>query len=230
MAMKWVTGCLLGLAGVSFAGQLSFTEMEKSASLGVDESKLVMDYPFTNETDKTVTIKKTQGDCSCTAIQVSGGKMSYAPGESGVIRLNFDVGNFKGEVAKHASLWLDDDKEDAPSQQLVLKVSIPVLVDVEPKTVKWDLGEEGESKTIKVKMNGDEPIRIVSVTPSTEAFTQELKTIEEGKHYEIVISPVSTEKRALSVFRIETDSKSEKQRQQQVFAVISAPANAAIQK
>ena len=223
MPMKRVIAVWLGVAGMAFAGKLTFPEPVKELKAGPDETKVKVDFPFTNSTDKTVVVKETVGDCSCTSIEISGGKTAYEPGESGVIRLNFDIGAAVGKVEKGASIWVDGDPKDAPSQRLTMKVDIPVLVEMEPKTLKWHVGQEMEAKTIKFQMHGDKPIHIKSVTPSTENFIQELKTIEDGRSYELVVTPKNLKSKALSIFRVETDCEVSKHRTQQVFAVVSPP-------
>ncbi len=223
MAMKSAMIAWLGFAGMLSAGQLTFPEPVKELKPGPGESKVKADFPFTNNTDEVVVVKETLGDCSCTSIEISGGKTAYKPGESGVIRLNFDMGAAVGKVEKGASIWVEGDPKDAPSQRLTLKVDIPVLVEMEPKTLKWQLGQDMEPKTIKFRMLGDKPIHITSVTPSTENFNQELKTIEDGRSYELVLTPKNINNKALSVFRVETDCEVPNHRTQQVFAVVSAP-------
>ncbi len=223
-------GVWLGLAGILSAGGLTFPETVKEMNPGLGETKVTAEFPFTNQTDKTVVVKETLGDCSCTSIQISGGKSAYAPGESGIIRLNFDMGTFWGKVEKGASIWLEGDPKDAPSQRLTLKVNIPILIEMEPKTVKWELGQTAEPKTIKFKMNGDKPVHIKSVTPSTENFNQELKTLEEGRSYELVITPKDVQKKALAVFRVETDCELPNHRVQQVFALVATQQPAAASK
>ena len=217
----------LGLAGILSAAGLTFTETVKELNPALGETRVKADFAFTNQTDKTLVVKETLGDCSCTSIEISGGKRSYAPGESGVLRLNFDMGTFWGKVEKGASICLEEDAKVAPSHRLTLKVNIPILIEMEPKTVKWDTGQASGSKTIKFKMNGDKPIHIKSISTSTENFTQELRTIEDGRNYELVITPKDVQKRALTIFRVETDCELPNHRVQQVFAVVNPPVKAA---
>jgi hypothetical protein len=223
MPMKSAMVVWLGFAGMAFAGKLTFSEPVKEVKAGPEETKVKVDFPFTNETDKTVVVKETVGDCTCTSIEISGGRRAYEPGESGVIRLNFDIGAAVGKVEKGASIWVDDDSKDSPSHRLTMKVDIPILVEMEPKTLKWEIGQNAEPKTIKFKMHGDKPIHIRSVTPSTDNFNQELKTIEEGRSYELVVTPKDSSTKALAIFKVETDAEVTKHRTQQVFAVVSTP-------
>lgn len=225
--MKSVIGTWLCFAGLLSAGQLTFEKTVIELTPGADVSHVTADFPFTNKTDKTVVVKETLGDCSCTSIEISNAKTAYEPGESGVIRLNFDMGQSVGLVEKGASIWVDGDSKTKPSQRLTLKVSIPVLIEIEPKTLKWQIGEAMEPKTIKFKMLGEKPIHIQSVNASTEHFNQELKTVEDGRSYELTLSPKDGSKKALSVFRVETDCEAPKHKTQQVFAVVAGAPNSA---
>ena len=122
-------------------------------------------------------------------MKVKDGKLRYAPGESGLIRAAFDMGNFSGTVDKVVAVWLDDDPTDKPSLSLTVRVHIPVLVSMEPKTVKWELDGKPDAQTIRITMNHSKPIHVTAVESSSKAFTHEIKAIEDGKIYELVVTP-----------------------------------------
>lgn len=221
--MKIACGIWLVLMAVVQAGKLDFPETLKEVHAPADVKAVTTDFEFTNRTDKPVTIAKYDSTCSCMAVTIKDGKLSYAPGESGVVRTKFDMGNFAGVIDKTVALWLDNDPEDQPSVSLTVRVHIPVLVSMEPKTLKWDLNGKGEPQTIRIEMKYDKPIRVVSVTSSSDAYKYELKTIEEGKSYDLVITPTDLKSPGLGIFRIETDCPLEKYRIQQVFTTVHRP-------
>ncbi len=103
------------------------------------------------------------------------------PANRASIRAEFDMGNFSGTVDKVVAVWLDNDPADKPSLALTVRVHIPVLVSLEPKTLKWELNGKGEPQTIRITMHYEKPIRVTSVNASSEAYKHELKTVEEGK-------------------------------------------------
>lgn len=189
----------------------------------VDAASVTADFEFTNRGEQEVTVVKYDAGCSCMAVQITGGKLRYAPGESGVIRAVFEIGNFSGSVDKAVALWLNGDPPDKPSQQLTVRVHIPVLVLLEPKTLKWDLGGPAESQTIKIIIQDQKPIHVKKISASSPAFRHELKTIEEGKRYELSVTPTQINTPGLAILRIETDSAVEKHRVQQAFAVVRKP-------
>ena len=223
--MKILPAILFLLAILPIHAELKFETPVIDAEATLDATTLVREYPFTNTGTKPIKITQADAGCSCLAVEVGGGKLTYAPGESGTIRTTFEIGNFQGTVEKPILIWLEGDRDEAPSVKLILRVHIPVIIALEPKTLKWELGGPAEMKSIDVKMEYEKPIKISSVTTSNENFTAKMVTIEEGKHYKVEVTPQSTAAGGIAIVRIETDTEVEKQRIQQSFAVIAAPVN-----
>lgn len=223
--MKFAIGIWLTLAAFAQAAGLEFTEMLKEVSPAVDVSSVTTDFNFTNKGTKPVTITKAEPPCDCLKVQVSGGKLKYAPGESGVIRITFDLGNSTGTVDKAMPIYLDADPEDKPSVVLTLRAHIPTLVGVEPATVRWELGgSKMEPQTIQIRMSGDKPIHVTGIKPTSDAFSYELKMLEDGRKYDVIVTPLSLKAAGISIIRIETDCEVSKHRIRQAFATITKPA------
>jgi len=212
----------LALATAASAG-LEFSETLREIRAPVDVSKVTAEFTFTNGGDKPVSIRKYDSGCSCIGLRVKDGKLSYAPGESGLLQADFELGNYSGSVDKVIALWLDNDPDSQPSHRLTVRVHIPVIVELEPKTLKWALDGDLAPQTIHIRIHDERAIRVTAVTSSSPAFKPVLKTIEEGKRYELVVTPAKTDTPGLGILRIETDSESPKHRLQQAFAVIRKP-------
>jgi hypothetical protein len=221
--MRIACGIWLALMSLVQAAGLDFPETLKEVHAPADAKTVMAEFEFTNRTDKPVNVAKADPTCSCIAVTIKDGKLRYAPGESGVIRAEFDMGNFSGVVDKVVAVWLDNDPADKPSLSLTVRVHIPMLVTLEPKTVKWELGGKGEPQTIHIQMNHSKPIHITGTSSSSKAFAQELKTIEDGKSYDLIVTPVDIRAPGLAVLRIETDCDIQKHRIQQAFAVVRKP-------
>jgi len=224
--MKQALAIWFALAALIHAATLDFKEMSKEINAPADVLTVTADFEFTNNSDKPITITKSDPGCSCVSVQVSEGKLRYGPGESGTLRAKFDMTNFSGTVDKMILLFLNDDPADKPSQILKLKVNIPVLVGVEPKTVKWDLGAKAEPKTIQIKIIEGQTIHVTAIKSSSDAFTCVLKTVADGRHYELVVTPRDMNAPGIGVFRIETDCKVQKHKVQQAFGVVRKPSAA----
>lgn len=202
---------------------LKFEEENISAEAGLEDDMISRDFKFTNDGNEPVTIKGADAGCSCITVKIAGEKLTYAPGETGILRANFEIGSFQGIVEKPIHVWLQTDPDEKPSSTVKLSVTIPTIISLEPKTVKWRTGEAAQPKVIDVKMNYTKPIHVTSVSANNENFTTKLVTVEEGKHYQVEMTPVDTNAKGLCIVRITTDVDVPKQRIQQAFGVIAAP-------
>ncbi len=221
---------LLGFLPLAAHGQLVFDSLKKEIHAAPDADQVFCDFEFENKGSTDAVIKEAKTTCSCISVEINnGGKLKYAPGEKGVLRATFKMENFSGQVDKNVLVSMMGDKEAEPSFNLVVTVFIPVLVSMEPKTLEWNLRDPLEPKTIKIKMNHTEPIKITRVSMTNSSFQTELKTITEGAEYDLVVTPVSNDgiSPGLGVLHIETDCKVEKQKRQMAFAVVrNAPLSA----
>lgn len=222
--MKHALTLWLALAAFVHAAGLEFEKALLEIHAPADAATVTADFKFKNTSGKPVTITKSDPGCSCLSVQVSGGKFKYAPGEEGLVRATFDMGNFSGTVDKVIGIWLDADPADQPSVKITVRVHIPVLIALEPKTLKWISGGKPEPQTLAVTMAEGESIQLLAVTSSSDAFTIETKTIEKAKRYEVVVTPRSVDAPVLGILRIETDCRIAKHRVQQAFAVVAKQA------
>jgi hypothetical protein len=214
----WFAGCLPLVAGT-----LKFEESTKEVTVANDQKVGTVDFPFKNDSADDVVIEKNASDCPCAAVGVKDSKLVYKPGESGTIRIVFDLGKVPETAEKQVSVFLKGDREDRPSIKLTTRIVVPVFVEIEPKSVTWLIGEKATAKTVTVTMKDSEPVKILSMTSSDPRFKAEMKTVEEGKKYEVAITPSGTEAVGMGMLRIETDSKADKRPSHPVYMIVRKP-------
>lgn len=219
--MKYFVTLYLLFWGCELLGGITFHEPVLEAHLGLNDQVIVRDFSFTNTGDQSVTISQADAGCSCLSVEIAKGKFTYAPGEKGIMRAKFEVGNLQGIVEKDILIWLKGDLPEQASSKVSLKLHIPTPFVVEPKTVKWKKSDPSEMKLIDVKIDSDMELRIKTVSVSSSAFSAKLLTVEEAKHYQIQITPKNTEIPSLGVILITTDAKNDKFKSLQGFAIVS---------
>lgn len=218
--MRWLVPLFLSLALAR--GGIVFPEVLKQVEAPADARTVTTDFEFSNTGDKPVTIRHYDAACSCMSVQVKDSKLLYQPGEKGVIRTIFDLGNFAGTIDKVVAIWMEGDRDDAPSVRLTVRVHIPELVKVEPKTLRWTLGGTPAPHSLKILIQHDKPVRITKVSGTNENFRHELVTIQDGREYEIKVTPAGLASPGIGILRIETDCDVGRHRIQQAFLVVSA--------
>lgn len=224
ISMNALTLALFLLGIIPGAAALEFETPSIEVKADLSDKVVTRDFKFRNNGKEAVKITQADAGCSCLAVQVGGGKFSYAPGEMGVLRATFELGSFQGTVEKKINIWLEGDPEEKPSMTLTMSVLIPVIIKLEPKSLKWQVGGPAEAKVIDIGMDYSKLIHVTSVTTSNDLFFAKLITVENGKHYQVEVTPQKgTDSGGLAIIRIETDVDVAKQRVQQGFAVISKP-------
>lgn len=217
--MKGISACFLALALPLAAGSLTFEKTTVESELAFDATTADFDFKFKNEGTEAVVIENLKPSCDCLKLSIQGGMM-IAPGKEGVIRATMDTAALTGIVDKPFAVFLKGDPAGKPSQVLTVHAKIPELVSIEPKAVTWDIGGDAAPKKVTVTMNHSSPIKIISVTGANAQFKQELKTIEEGKKYEITITPAAVAAHATGVIRVVTDCTYPRHKAHSVFAVV----------
>lgn len=223
-------GILPFLCGIVHA-QLAFETTSKDVHVPPQDNTALVEFPFKNGGKEAVTLARYESSCSCMDAKVTGGtqgkdgEIRFEPGQNGMVRATFNMNNFSGEVEKVITLYTDKDPNDQPSIKLIAKVHIPVIVDVSPKTVRWDLHEAPTAKIVTVKMQYEKPVKLLSAKSGNDRFALSVKTVEEGKHYEITVTPKDTDTTGIGVIRLETDCPIERHKIQQSFVLIKKPEN-----
>ena len=215
---------LLSLALVTVPalyGQMIFEKSLIEVQAKPDDELVSAAFHFTIQGKDPVTITEYEAACSCLSAEISeGGKLVWKPCEKGVVRGKFKMGTFKGTVDKHIVLRI---KGRARPLTLTVRVNIPVLFNIEPPTLFWDLNGPPQPKSFKIKVKHDKPIKITEISGTNEQFTHEVKTIKEGWAYEIVVTPKTVAKRAFGLLRIRTDCEFKKHQSCQGFLVVRRP-------
>lgn len=209
---------LSGLGVLPVSAQLIFEKSEVDVKLGPEEDEVRVEFPFVVG-KKAVEIADYDAPCSCLEARISdNGRLKWEPGEKGTVQGIFKSGNFRGKLEKMIVMRMKGEQE--PSVRLTVRMELPTLVVIEPKTLFWSQNEKPQAKSFKLTVNHDEPIHIVDASGTNEQFPFEVKTIKEGKEYEIVVTPKSLEERGFGLLRIKTDSKFAKHKSYQAFMAI----------
>lgn len=148
-------------------------------------------YRFTNTGKKPVTITSIQPDCGCVTTELE--KFDYAPGESGEIKITFDLemddsnGLLKRSIAVTTS--------DAPGSPTTLKlrINVPEILTVSTKHLVWARGEKPLAKETIVKAaRGFSPMKLSEAFTNSDDFSVEILPEVAGKRYRVKVTPRST--------------------------------------
>jgi hypothetical protein len=168
-------------------------------------------------------IVKADAFCTCLTPQVPLGsdrtpKLNWKVGEKGVIKGRFETKQFLGTVEKSIKVFLAGRDEPVI---LNFQVIIPELIKLEPSTLKWSKGDLADERVVKITVNHDKPIKILSdMGNNDKVFPYKLKTIKEGWEYELRLKPTSTEEPGMGMISLRTDSPFPRFKRRVLYAVV----------
>lgn len=109
------------------------------------------------------------------------------------------------------------------TERLTVEITVPTLIAIEPKITRWTQKSAPESRTVSVTMHHDAPIHLKSATSSMENVAVEWEEVTAGEHYQLTLTPKSTEETQLGLITLMTDCEIGKHQKKQAFFVIERP-------
>jgi hypothetical protein len=154
-------------------------------------------FHFTNTGSKPVKILEVESNCDC--LDAAADRQVYAPGASGVIKTTFHVGDRLGLYERTIKVLTDENPEPI---RLLMKIEVPELVTLTPRSVAWKLNEAASEKSIDLEVIAGLKIDFTRVQPTSGDFAARLETLEAGRRYRIHLKPPETTQPANAAFRI----------------------------
>ena len=143
-------------------------------------------FVFTNTGDAVLEITAVQPSCGCTAAGEWSKKVE--PGMTGFIPIQFNSGNYGGQVTKTVTVTSNDKTQ--PTVLLQIRGLIWKPVDVTPQYAVLQMTSESVSNattTVRIVNNQDQPLTLSPPESNNRFFTAELKTNQPGKEFELII-------------------------------------------
>lgn len=160
-------------------------------------------FEFKNSGSQPVTINDVATNCDC--LEAAADRKVYAPGETGLIRTRFTVGDRTGQYVRIITVLTD---EPADPVRLSLQIEVPDLVTLTPRSVSWQLREAPTEKSVELLAAQGLQITFVKIQPTNEAFAARLEIVEPGRHYRLHLKPRGTAQPASAAIRIYGQDKS----------------------
>ena len=137
---------------------------------------------------------KVQPSCSCITSTLD--HTTYAPGQSGVLRVHYHVAGMRGLQTK--TIAITTQPEEARQTTLRITAELTEAYSVAPRMLRWKIGG-----------TASEQIVICRVHPDAESVAPRIGELTEGFH--ALIEPSSESERAYTI-RVSPDATLEKKR------------------
>jgi hypothetical protein len=190
---------LLAFVTPAFA-ELKWETQEQTFHAKASEKQVIAKYRFTNTGKEPIKIENVKTSCGCTTAGLK--KTEYAPGESGEIEAKFEFGGRTGKQEKGIAVAV----AGVPQPTILrLLVDIEEPVKMQPQFVIWNVGDKPNAQIIRLTVADDVPAKILSVESDNPMIKTQLTPQQNGKAYELQITPSDTVRSAAATLIIRTD-------------------------
>lgn len=197
MTPRHFLGLMLFAAGVLTSAALEWKAQTLTFTTAPFQTTQDATFHFTNTGAKPVTIVDVESNCDC--LDAATDRKVYAPGESGVIRATFHVGDRLGLYERRIKVVTDEGGEPA---RLLVRIEVPEVVTLTPRSVAWTLHEPVSEKTVELTVVPGVQVDFTRVQPTSGDFSARLETLEPGRRYRVYLKPPGTAQAANAAFRI----------------------------
>ncbi len=174
---------LLALAHGALAG-IVWEQPTQNFEAVQGDAKVAAKFSFVNKGKAPVTVTGIETSCGCTTAELE--KKTYAPGETGEITVVFTLGGRVGKQEKRVGVTTSDSDDPAT---LTMRVNIRELFSVHPLFVYWQDEEKLEPKQLAVTLAEEVRASALRVTSSSKRLAAEVREVEKGRAYQIVLMP-----------------------------------------
>jgi hypothetical protein len=174
-------------ASTNAAGpRIKFAETSHDFGRAQSGEQVKYTYAFTNAGDQTLEVT---GVHACGCITANWTK-TVEPGQTGTIPMSFNSSGYDGAVTKMINVTCNDPSNRQP--KLTFKGTVWKPIEAQPNRVFLNVpvGSPGVSATVHITNHMEEAITLSAPEVNNHSFKAELKTVEPGKVFEVVVSTV----------------------------------------
>lgn len=142
---------------------------------------------FTNTGNQTLEVREVRPSCGCTT--AGAWDKQVEPGKFGSIPVQFNSAGYSGGVHKSVTVVCNDSINSNLFLQITGTAWKPI--DLTPAFISFSFGPDfqiSDSRVVRIVNNLDQPITVSEPNSSNPLFKPELKTVKEGKEYELRVT------------------------------------------
>jgi Protein of unknown function (DUF1573) len=187
--------------------------------LKAEQSVVDVAYPFKNDGKEPVSILKVEPSCGCMSPNNITGV--YVPGEGGVLKIRYHVGDKLGTVVEGVAVHTSDPADETIN--LRLTVAISVSFHIEPGFLSWGVGEPAEAREVYLFDLSETGVKPVLVYSPDDNFTVTILPQPEQHRYALRVTPLSTESEGATNIYVDVDLGGGRIRKAKFIAAVRAP-------
>ena len=160
--------------------KIEFEKLEHDFGYVGPGTNNLCEFRFTNTGNSALKIGEITNTCGCTPFSLD--KKEYAPGESGILKVNYFSEQLRGQTTKQLVIHSND--RAMPKVTLAIKADIKIQVSHEPKTLNLLLKQENANcPQLTLTSIDNEPFSIKSFKSTANCITADFNPSEQATKF-----------------------------------------------
>ncbi len=179
--VEWTTASATPKPALKVA-RIAFEKVIHDFGIISPETQNLCEFKFKNAGDGILKIEEVTKDCGCTPFELD--KTEFAPGESGILKVNYVTETQLGPATKELTIHSNDIEN--PEVVLAVKATIASQIDYEPKMFNLVLkGENAECSPLTISSIDDQPFSISYIQSTGNCITADFDPSVESTRFEL---------------------------------------------
>lgn len=184
-----------GSSPAAFTSKILKTAVEPGVAV------VELTYEFKNTGELPLVVEQFSRNCGCMIGEWDG--VPVEPGAAGRIKAKFLTKGLRGVIRKSLHVKF----VECGTVELVAEVTIPEAITWSAPTLRWETGGAAQAGEVEIVVRSAAPINVLSATVNDSGFSTSLRTLENGRHYRLTVTPRDTATARVGVVQVRTDSK-----------------------
>ncbi len=189
---------VIAVAGRPEMAAMRWSGTVAELTVAAGQEKTTVEFAFRNDGARPLRFVTLRPSCDCLTARAS--KEVFAPGESGVVKVEFTVGGRIGRQEKFVTVTTDDPAEKPVS--LLIVVEIPEPVAVQPRQLFWEKAAAAAEKTVAIALAQPGKDSRVEAQCADERFAVTVEPAAGAGAYRLRVRPVTTAELAQATVRV----------------------------
>ncbi len=162
--------------------KISFEKLVHDFGQVKPKSTNLCEFSFKNRGNSLLKITHVSKTCGCTPFTLD--KKEYEPGESGILKVEYNAGRKQGSVSRR--LFVSSNDKTKPKGELIIKAEVKLKVDFEPKRLNLSLRKENaDCPAITLRSLDKKAFSIKSFKARPDCITADVNEAFEAAEHDI---------------------------------------------
>lgn len=168
------------------------------------QERVEVNFAVENTGSEPAKMVRLVSGCECLSVVLD--KNPVPPGERALVTGIFDTTKLRGQSERKITIQFEGQNRPV---FLTTRIETEPVYTITEEMTSWEIGAEPETRVVEFRVVREKPVRVLGAESKRKEVSCELVIVEEGRAYDLLLTPDSTESSLLGIVRIETDCEIE---------------------